>query len=121
MRKISVPATLSKTRGEGLSSVSGCRPFRKILLTAHRYLGLIAGFIFVVIGLTGSCNVFWKEVDEFLNPELVVKNVQGSYRSLDAIMRSVLEVYPKLTGSWMLGIPRHDTAVRWINRKVDSR
>ena len=93
------------------SSISRRNRLRKVWLAVHRYLGLFAGFVFVIIGLTGSCNVFWKEVDELLNPELVVKKIPGSFRSLDEIMQSVLTAHPELTGSWMLGMPRHDRAM----------
>lgn len=43
---------------------------RKLWLQVHLYLGLLAGLVLVVIGITGSILVFWHEIDIALNPEL---------------------------------------------------
>lgn len=38
--------------------------------TLHRWLGLTGGAVLVLIGLTGSVNVFYREIDAALNPAL---------------------------------------------------
>lgn len=43
---------------------------RRLWLKVHLYLGLFAGAVLVVIGLTGSILTFWMEIDRWLNPEL---------------------------------------------------
>lgn len=43
---------------------------RKLWLQVHLYLGLFAGAILVIIGLTGSILAFWHEIDAWLNPDL---------------------------------------------------
>jgi uncharacterized iron-regulated membrane protein len=45
---------------------------RKLWLDVHLYLGLIAGAIFAVVGLTGGMLVFYQEMQEVLNPELAI-------------------------------------------------
>jgi uncharacterized iron-regulated membrane protein len=45
---------------------------RKLWLDVHLYLGLIAGAIFAVVGLTGGVLVFYQEMQEVLNPELAM-------------------------------------------------
>jgi uncharacterized iron-regulated membrane protein len=44
---------------------------RRLWLSAHRWLGLLAGAALAVIGVTGSILVFYEEVDELLNPALL--------------------------------------------------
>ncbi|MGZ8916437.1 MAG: PepSY domain-containing protein, partial [Methylobacter sp.] len=45
---------------------------RKLWLDVHLYLGLIAGAILAVVGLTGGILVFYQETQEVLNPELAI-------------------------------------------------
>jgi uncharacterized iron-regulated membrane protein len=63
---------------------------RKLWLGIHRYVGLFAGAVFVIIGLTGSILAFRTEIDKWLNRELmtVPQPAEGirSYRSLDEII-----------------------------------
>lgn len=45
----------------------------------HRYIGLIVGMLFIIIGLSGSVLAFWQSIDEWLNaPLMVVKNLHSS-------------------------------------------
>lgn len=39
---------------------------RKAWLKVHLYLALTVGVLVVVVGVTGSCNVFYRELDELL-------------------------------------------------------
>ncbi len=39
---------------------------RKIIFTLHRYLGLVLGLILVIVGLTGSILVFYREINHAL-------------------------------------------------------
>jgi len=43
---------------------------RKLWLKAHLWLGLGAGFVLALAGLSGSVLVFWQEIDAALNPGL---------------------------------------------------
>lgn len=42
---------------------------RRIAVRVHRWIGLALGLLFVLLGLTGSFNVFHRELDAWLNPE----------------------------------------------------
>jgi uncharacterized iron-regulated membrane protein len=42
------------------------RKFRNLAFLLHRYLGLMAGFLLVFIGLTGSLLVFKPEIEQFI-------------------------------------------------------
>lgn len=81
---------------------------RKLWLTLHRYIALTIGFAFVLMGLTGSINVFTIEVDELLNPSLVIVNTETERRSLDQVMASVQNAHPEIPGPWTFQMPYHD-------------
>ena len=49
---------------------------RRMWFALHKWLGLSAGLLFVVLGLTGSVLVFDHAIDEWLNPQLLL--TQGS-------------------------------------------
>jgi uncharacterized iron-regulated membrane protein len=71
---------------------------RKLWLRVHLYIGLLAGAVFVLIGLAGSLSVFGPEINSALNPSL--KKIQGyssqsPYRSLDEIAAAAKTVIPK--------------------------
>ncbi len=53
------------------------RKLRRLWVTAHSWLGLTAGLLFCVMGLSGSFLVFYPEIDRMLNPELVTTTGQG--------------------------------------------
>ena len=44
---------------------------RRRMLFVHRWLGIILGVYFVMLGITGSLLVFAREIDRALNPELL--------------------------------------------------
>jgi uncharacterized iron-regulated membrane protein len=74
-------------------------------LKVHLYLALCAGFFFALMGLSGSLCIYREELDELLNPQLVIEEPQGKYQSLDRIMSSVRAAHPHLYGSWTLEMP----------------
>ncbi len=55
---------------------------RGAFMLLHRWIGLVAGALLVLIGLTGSFNVFYREIDAALNPALY--NPLGSERNVTA-------------------------------------
>lgn len=57
--------------------------YRKRWLNVHLYLALAVGFVFVLLGLTGSYNAFMHELDEVWNPDLVITRPGTAYRSLE--------------------------------------
>jgi uncharacterized iron-regulated membrane protein len=89
----------------GLIQVKKCLT-RKTWLNVHLVLALGVGFIFAILGFTGSICVYREELDTLLNPQLVVEGVQGDYQSLDQIMTSVRAAHPDRHGEWTLELPR---------------
>ncbi|WP_205800376.1 PepSY-associated TM helix domain-containing protein [Methylomonas sp. Kb3] len=71
---------------------------RKRWLAVHLYLGLSAGLLLAVVGLTGGILVFYLEMQEILNPELSVVSLpaaeQRHLRSLDDIVAAAENAKP---------------------------
>ena len=68
--------------------------WRQRLLFIHRWLGIVIGVYFVIIGVTGSLLVFGREIDRALNPGLLTMDSQGPYRPLSAIVGAFRARYP---------------------------
>lgn len=66
---------------------------RRLWLVVHRWLGLIAGLLFVLIGLTGSVLVFDHAIDEWLNPQLLLSDGTGERASLEEVLDAAEESY----------------------------
>jgi uncharacterized iron-regulated membrane protein len=59
---------------------------RPMWLKLHLWLGLSASAVWVLMGLTGAINVFRWDIDEWLNPELIVTEPEDTRKSLDEIL-----------------------------------
>lgn len=60
----------------------------------HRVLGLTAGLVLIVSGLTGSALVFRAEIDRALNPRLLRVPPAAERAPLQAILDAVARTYP---------------------------
>ncbi len=95
---------------------------RKTALILHRVIGVMVGLLLVVIGLTGSSLVFWHEIDESLNPQLMQVVPQGdSLLSLESVVQKVSPAYPDLKLS-SIDLPRKPEATYqvWLKSKDDQ-
>lgn len=83
---------------------------RKLWLKVHLYLGLVAGAVFVLIGLTGSLLAFEFPLDEELNSKLMTVSANEQRKSslpLDDILTAGLKVLPPGGKISTIGFPRH--------------
>lgn len=82
--------------------------WRRFWLLWHLYLGLSAGFIFSIAGLTGSVLVFYVELDEMLNPELrlEVSETRKPQQTYESLLQSLKKSHPERTGAWRMEMPR---------------
>lgn len=96
---------------------------RWLWLEAHRYLALGVGFLFVLLGLSGSLNVFFQELDPWLNPALVVAATDAPPRPLADIQRLIRDRHPDWPGTWRLDLPGHpqDALKAWYSPTPDER
>lgn len=60
------------------------RSWRQLWLDIHLYLGLFAGALLVIFGITGSILVFWQELDEWLNPALLTVTIPKQTEHTDS-------------------------------------
>lgn len=77
---------------------------RKFWLNVHLTIALTVGFVFVVLGLTGSCNVFYYELREWDLPAVTNPN-QAQPRNLDDILQIVKAAHPQRSRSWSVLLP----------------
>ena len=65
------------------------RASRALASAAHLYLGLAAGLVLTIVGLSGSVLVFHDEIDALLTPELHRVEVRDTRASLDRVVAAV--------------------------------
>jgi len=82
----------------------------------HRYIGLVLGALFVLVGLTGSILAFWQAIDEWLNADIMRVEVplQATYRPLDEILAAARAIAPPNGVPESLTLPRHPRAAASI-------
>lgn len=91
---------------------------RKWWLTVHLWLGLIAGAVLLMVGLTGSILVFWQEIDSALNPSL--QQVQAppegraAYMPLTKIVNAADAAVPTQAKRSLIYYPRHEGLAFWF-------
>ena len=67
---------------------------RRRLLFLHRWLGIVIGAYFVVIGVTGSLLVFGREIDRALNPGILTRQASGTMVPVSTIVENFRRAYP---------------------------
>lgn len=89
---------LAESAGLAAQRSTRMRTWRRLWLDVHLYLGLFAGALLVIFGLTGSILVFWQEIDDWLNPALLMVEVppsgQDAYRPLGEMLAAALQAAP---------------------------
>jgi uncharacterized iron-regulated membrane protein len=82
---------------------------RKFWLKVHLYLGLFAGAVFVLMGLTGSLLAFGSTLDAWLNTKLMTVPVSNEtrFQPLDDIIAAGLKALPPDGKAIDLEFPRH--------------
>jgi uncharacterized iron-regulated membrane protein len=95
---------------------------RRLWLNFHLILALTAGLIFALLGLTGSISIYREELDEWLNPELVIAYPQTEYQSLDKIMAAARAAHPDRHGEWTLEMPGspHGMMTAWFEKPRET-
>lgn len=86
---------------------------RKFWLNVHLIIALTVGFVFVIMGLTGSCIIFYNELEELSLPALHIAS-QSQPRSLDDILQIVKAAHPQRTGEWAMLLPGYQLDYLWV-------
>ncbi|NOS89184.1 MAG: PepSY domain-containing protein [Methylococcaceae bacterium] len=100
-----------------LNRLSQLQARRKQWLQVHLYLGLVAGAILSVVGLTGSILVFYEELQELLNAEQIAISAPPAAdqhrHSLDEIIAAAETAKPKGSQLFSVYYPRkHEVAYK---------
>lgn len=78
---------------------------QKLWWSVHWWLGLWAGCVFALSGLTGSALVFYQALDEWLNPERRTVVDGGPYRPFEDMVAAARAARPDLPGPYGLFLP----------------
>lgn len=86
---------------------------RKLWLDLHLYIGLVAGAMLAIIGVTGAIMVFYQEIDEILDPEMFVSKAppqgEAAFLPLGDIRSSVEAAIPAGAKAGGIKAPRNAT------------
>jgi uncharacterized iron-regulated membrane protein len=97
---------------------------RKLWLEVHLWLGLLAGAVLLIVGLTGCILAFWQEIDTALNPALhqVQTPPEGRavYLPLSDIVSSADAAMPSGAKRSTFYYPRHESLTFWFFYEVPS-
>ncbi|WP_446809920.1 PepSY-associated TM helix domain-containing protein [Methylomonas sp. 2BW1-5-20] len=89
-----------------MKSTASKKPARRqFWLAAHLYLGLSLGLVIAVVGLTGSLLVFYIDLDEWLNPQLIISEPSAQRLSYEDIFQALRRAEPARQRGWRLEIP----------------
>ncbi|OAI06308.1 PepSY-associated TM helix domain-containing protein [Methylomonas methanica] len=78
---------------------------RQFWLAVHLYIGLSLGLIVAMVGLTGSLLVFYIDLDEWLNPQLIISESSTQRQSYEDIFQALRRAEPARQRGWRLEIP----------------
>jgi uncharacterized iron-regulated membrane protein len=74
-------------------------------LQLHRWLGLVLGPVFVLLGLSGSLLVFYTEIDAAITPVLAVPGPAPEIRSWQAVLDALERAQPQRDRGWRIELP----------------
>ena len=78
---------------------------RRFMIVLHRYVGLTLGLAIVVLGVTGSAAIYWREIDRTVRPTLAVHERGMRQTSLDDALATVRRANPQRRKPWTLEEP----------------
>lgn len=106
---------------------------RRMWLAIHASLTLPLGFLFAVMGISGSLNVFAPTFERWFHPELRVDlpapsgtpqaGGSGWQRSPDELVAAARSAHPSRSGTWTLQLPQspEDVALVWNEEDTENR
>lgn len=94
---------------------------RRLLYQFHLYLGLFAGAVFVVLGVTGSLLIFDHAIDETLDPALFTAQSPGPPVPVQDMLDAAAGARPE-AAPFRIIMPRHErgVAVVWSTLPEDE-
>lgn len=77
----------------------------RALFTLHLYTGLLFGLFVVIVGLSGSVIVYWRELDAWLNPDMTVAVQSRPLVDMDTVVAALRATHPQHYDSWRIKLP----------------
>ena len=108
---------------ESHSRIAHRREFgRKVFLQIHKTIGLFAGAIVVLVGLSGGILAFREDIDEWLNASVMRVEIpaQPALRPLDEILAAAVAAIPSDGKFERLTMPRHSGSAVAITYMVET-
>lgn len=98
-------------------------PLRRFWIQVHLVIGLTAGAVFVVMGLSGSVLVFYQGLDRWLNPQQLTASSGEKWKPLDELVASAQAAEPTRKGPAALEWPYddHGALVLWFKEPSTAR
>lgn len=78
---------------------------RRAWLVLHRWLGLVLGPLFVLLGLSGSLLVFYTEIDQAITPALSMPGPAPTVRSWQGVLEALQRAHPTRELGWRIELP----------------
>lgn len=91
----------------GTASPPSGHRLKRLWLQVHLYVGLLGGALFVLTSLTGSFLVFYKAIDEWLNPAQLIRT-SGNEQPLSEILAGAQSAHPDWSSPDTLIFPLHN-------------
>lgn len=87
---------------------------KQAFISIHRWVGLTAGLALVLIGLTGSVSVYWRELHELTDSRLRVATPHAKgYRPYAEIVAALNDAFPGREDAWALYPPWNSRGVMY--------
>lgn len=77
---------------------------RHLWLMLHRWLGLVLGVWFVLLGLTGSALVFYPDLEPLFDARITPRAATGPV-SIERVAQALSQAYPQRTDGWRIELP----------------
>jgi uncharacterized iron-regulated membrane protein len=78
---------------------------RRFWVSAHRWIGLTLGLIIVVLGLSGSVALVWREATEVLDSKFTIAEPGTEWAPVQKIMDELHRAHPQRHEPWVLNLP----------------
>ena len=78
---------------------------RGVWLRLHRWLGLVLGPVFVLLGLSGSLLVFYTAIDAAITPALQLPGPPPRVHSWQAVLDALQAAHPQRDRGWRIELP----------------
>ncbi len=83
---------------------------RSLLVSLHKYTGIILGLALSVTGITGSAIVFDRELDELVEPAIASFQPATAYASLDLALSNAAAAVGGVSEPTRIALGRHESA-----------